>query len=118
MSRLYSRPSLKDNRVDSLSFHKPLGYSRLMPDYVAVTHETLVAARDSLPVELQPCITAVTIRALLNFTAERGGTVPVVIPQIDLEPMLVSRFLTFDHLEELPGEPVHFHITITDGELL
>lgn len=89
-----------------------------MPDYVALTHETLVAACDSLPVELQPCITAVTIRALLNFTAEHGGTVPVVIPRIDLEPVLVSGFLTFDHLEGLPGEPVHFQVTVADGELL
>ena len=89
-----------------------------MLDYVAVTHETLVAARDSLPIELQPCITAVTIRALLSFTAEHGGTVPVVIPRIDLEPMLVSGFLTFDHLEELEGEPVHFQVTVVDGELL
>ena len=89
-----------------------------MPDYVAVTHETLVATRDSLPVELQPCITAVTIRALLNFTAEHGGTVPIVIPRIDLEPMLVSGFLTFDHLEELEGDPVHFQVTIANGELL
>ena len=81
----------------------------------SVTHDDLKAAQASLPEGLQSVTTAVTIKALMAYTEETSATVPVAIPDEDLEPLLTLGFVRLEHLE--PLEDGGYRVVVERGEI-